>query len=244
MSVKYVIPSYQRPDICQELTLKFLKRHGIDDADIYLVLREDDPYLNDYMDRASLMNILITDVKGIGKTHNYITEYFDENDFVVEVDDDLQDLMDNERKPIESFKTIVEDMKSLMTDEGISYGGTYQVVNPKFMSACKNYTTDLRYLLGCLRFRFIRKHIILQTNYAEDFENCLQHFVADGKILKNNYIAPKTKNYQKGGCDHDGRDFATEKVDKEFLSLNYPHLCKLFQRKNGRWDLRLKEYKQ
>lgn len=243
MNTLFVIPSFQRPEICRDQTLKFLERHGVENEFIYLVLRADDPYLNDYIDRASGINILITDVKGIGNTHNYITEFFNENQFIVEIDDDLQDLIDEKRIPITNFKEIIEEMKLKMIDEKISYGGTYQVVNPKFMSANEHYTTDLRYMLGCLRMRFIRKHIHLETNYAEDFENCLQHFVSDGKILKNNYIAPKTKNYQKGGCDNDGRNIETEKVDKEHLANQFPHLCRLFQRKNGRYDLRLKEYK-
>tara|TARA_R110000868_G_scaffold24550_3_gene96783 strand:- start:35 stop:766 length:732 start_codon:yes stop_codon:yes gene_type:complete len=240
----FVIPSFQRPTIFKEQTLAFLKKHNVDEKDIYLVLREDDPYLNDYLDRASNINVLITDVKGIGKTHNYITDYFDEDSFLIEIDDDLIDLFDNERKPVESFLTVVEDMKSLMNDEGISYGGTYQVVNPMFMSGCMQYTTDLRYMLGCLRFRFVRKELFLETNYAEDFENCIKHFIRDGAILKNNWVAPKTKNYQDGGCKSDGRQNDTEKSDKVFLSTKYPEYCKIFQRKSGIWDLRLKKYKQ
>ena len=67
--MKFIIPSYQRPHIVKEQTLAYLKRHNVDDKDIYLVLRSDDPYINDYMDRATYMNTLITDVKGIGRTH-------------------------------------------------------------------------------------------------------------------------------------------------------------------------------
>lgn len=241
--MKFIIPSYQRPHIVKEQTLAYLKRHNVDDKDIYLVLRSDDPYINDYMDRATYMNTLITDVKGIGRTHNYITEYFDEGDFIVEIDDDLQELIDNERKPIKDFKELCKDMENIMTAENISYGGTYSVDNPKFMSDCNHFTKDLRYCLGCLRFRFIRKDIILETNFAEDFENCIKHYIRDGKILKNNWVAPKTKNYQKGGCDGDGRDNDTEKSDKVFLSTKYPQYARLFQRKNGRWDLRIREYK-
>ena len=65
----FVIPSYQRPDITKNQTLAFLKKHGIEDTDIYLVLRKDDLYLNDYLDRATNINILMTDVRGVGRTH-------------------------------------------------------------------------------------------------------------------------------------------------------------------------------
>ena len=62
--------------------------------------------------------------------------------------------------------------------------------------------------------------------------------------MKNNWLCGKTKNYQSGGCKSDGRNIETEKVDKVYLSENYHEYCKLFQRKNSHWDLRLKEYKQ
>ena len=241
--VKYVVPSFQRPVIFRDQTYSFLKKHNISDSDIHLFLRSDDPYINDYMDRATGINFHITDVRGVGRTHNYITEYFDEGDFIVEIDDDLKELVDNERKPVKDFKSVVEGMLSRMVDEEISYGGTYQVANNKFMSGNPQYTTDLRYMLGCLRFRRIRKDIVLETNYAEDFENCIKHFIRDGKILKNNWIAPITKNYQDGGCKNDGRDNETEKSDKVFLSTKYPKYSRIFQRKSGVWDLRLREYK-
>ena len=48
---------------------------------------------------------------------NYITEYFDEGEFNVEIDDDLQELVNNERKPIEDFKGVVEDMLSKMVEK-------------------------------------------------------------------------------------------------------------------------------
>ena len=238
--MKFVIPSYKRPYIFRDYTLKFLSKHGVSVNDVYVIVRDDDP-LQDYYLKSC--HVIKTNVKGIGKTHNFITEYFDEGEFIVEIDDDLEELCDNERKPVTDFLSIVNDMKVKMTENNISYGGTYQVVNPMFMSQCNHYTNDLRYMLGCLRFRFIRKDIILETNYAEDFENCIQHYIRDGAILKNNWIAPKTKNYQDGGCKSDGRDNLTEKADKEHLANQYPTMCKLFQRKNGIWDLRLKDRK-
>mgnify|MGYP003642738202 FL=1 len=238
--MKFVIPSYQRPYIFRDYTLKFLAKHGVSLDDIYVFVREDDAYQDYYLKSC---NIIKTSVKGIGKTHNFITDYFDEGEFIVEIDDDLEDLFDNERKPVTDFKSICQMMKDKMLEENISYGGTYQVVNPMFMSQCEHFTTDLRYMLGCLRFRFIRKDIVLETNFSEDFEGCILHYLRDNKILKNNHIAPKTKNYQQGGCAGDGRNIETEKADKEFLANKYPDLATLFERKNGHWDIRLKHKK-
>ena len=196
--MKFVIPSYQRPQGLLNKTLKYLDFMNIDRSDVYIFIREDDKFIEEYMSIPSV-NVVPIDIKGIGETHNYITHHFDEGEFIVEIDDDLEYIVDQERKQIEDFRGMCEEMKEKMEFVGCSYGGTYAVCNPMFMSKCDQYTTDLRYCLGCLRFRFIRKDIKLETNFSEDFENCILHFLRDGKILKNNWIAPKTKNYSIAG---------------------------------------------
>ena len=240
--MKFVIPSHQRSKILQEKTLKYLDMMDVKRNDVYVFIREDDKDFEGYNSIQGI-NLLPIDIKGIGATHNYITEHFEEGEFIVEIDDDLEDLVDNERKSIISFIGLCEEMKSKMEEVGCSYGGSYSVANPMFMSKCERYTTDLRYCLGCIRWRFIRKEIKVETNYAEDMENCILHFMRDKKILKNNWIAPKTKNYASGGCNGDGRNFESEKKDKKFLAEKYPLYCRYFERKNGHPDCRVREYK-
>ena len=240
--MKFVIPTFQRSKGLIEKTLKYLDDMNVDRRDVYVFIREDDKDYEGYVSISNI-NLEVIDIKGIGATHNYITEHFEEGEFIVEIDDDLEFIVDQERKKIDSFIGLCEEMKEKMEYTGCSYGGTYSVCNPLFMSKCEHFTTDLRYCLGCLRFRFIRKEIKLETNYSEDFENCILHFLRDGKILKNNWVACKTKNYASGGCAGDGRNFDSEKKDKEFLAEKYPLYCRYFERKNGTPDLRLKEYK-
>ena len=237
--MKFVIPSYQRAEQLKSKTLTYLREQRIDPQHIYIFVRNDDEKLSEYQSIQGI-NLITTDVKGIGKTHNYITEYFDEGEFIVEIDDDLVNLIDNRKQSVNLQETI-EDMKKIMTEQSISYGGIYQCDNSMFMSGCSQYTYDLRYMLGLFRLRFIRKEIILETNYAEDFENCILYYLRDGKILKNNWVAGKPKNYASGGCSGDGRNLDTEKADKEYLANKYPELTRLFTRKNGVTDLRLKD---
>ena len=236
---KIVIPSYRRSEILKNKTLKYLEKHNIPKNNIYIVVRNDD--LGYDRDAMKDCNIIKTDVKGIGNTHNFITEYFEEGEWICEIDDDMTNCINHENKSIDDFNEVIEKHIDIMIEKNINYGGFYSTPNPFFMKNCKEYTTDLRYMLGLLRIRRICKDVVLETNYSEDFENCILYYIRDGAILKNNYIAGKTTNYAKGGCNDDGRDFETEKKDKEFLYNKYPAYCKLFQRKNGRWDLRLKD---
>lgn len=241
--MKFAIPSFQRPNILKEKTINYLLGQGIDPKSIYIFCRDDDKYINEYISMGHIgFNIFPIDIKGIGETHNYITHFFKEDEFICELDDDLIDVIDKDRNSVRDFVAVLEEMKEKMITENINYAGFYQCDNPKFMSGNQQYTTDLRYMLGLMRLRRIKKDVKLITNYAEDFENCLRYFVRDGKILKNNWIAGKTKNYADGGCNGDGRGFDSERVDKEILADEFPMLCRLFQRKNGRYDLRLKEY--
>jgi hypothetical protein len=236
--MKYVIPSYKRADILKNKTLKYLEKHNVKKSDIYIIVRNDD----DGYDIFSDFNIVKTDVKGIGRTHNFVTEYFEEGEWICEIDDDLTDMIDTENKSIDNFIEVIDDMKERISLRGYSYGGFYSTPNPYFMKNIKDeYTYDLRYMLGLIRVRRIRKDIVLETNYSEDFENCILYYIRDGGIVKQNYIAGKTNNYADGGCNGDGRNIESEKNDKEFLIKKYPKYCSLFQRKNGRWDLRLRD---
>ncbi len=239
--MKIIIPSFQRSEQLKNKTLRYLSSHNVPNESIYIFTRVDDNNLSSYVKlRDEGYNVVVlVDVKGIGMTHNAITKHFDEGEFIIEIDDDMTDLIDTEKNSVNFLETCSE-MKKKMTEVKASYGGTYQCDNVMFMKQCNNYTFDLRYMLGCLRFRFIRKDILLETNYAEDFENCILHYKRDNVIVKNNWIAPKTKNYNQGGCDGDGRNLETEKTDKEYLAEKYSEYCKLFERKSGRWDLRLK----
>lgn len=238
---KVVIPSYQRYDKLCKFTLAYLAKHGITKNLIYIFIRNDDVDYDKYKSLEEQgYHVIASDVKGIGNTHNYITEYFRKGEYIIEIDDDLKKIVDNERKEILSFTDTFNTIIHKMNEEGVSYAGLYSVANPMFMSQCNQYTTDLRYMLGILRIRRICKDIILETNYAEDFENCILHYIRDKKILKCNHLAGVTTNYSAGGCDGDGRNIDTEKIDKQHLATKYPYHCKLFQRKNGRFDLRLK----
>ena len=245
MNYRFVIPSYQRYIKLKSLSLHYLDKQGIPKDKIYIFVRTDDPEVHLYrLLTLQGYNIIETKVKGIGHTHNAITEYFTEDEWIIELDDDLIDVVDKNRQSIDSLTHELNMMIDVMDDMNINYGGFYQVANPLFMSQMNKYTFDLKYILGIFRIRRVKKDIILCTNFAEDFENAILHYLRDGKILKNNWLCGKTKNYAEGGCKGDGRNTLTEKKDKEYIANKYPELATLFERKSGIWDLRLKSLKK
>jgi hypothetical protein len=94
--MKFVIPSYQRYDKLKLLTLTFLNTHDIKKEDTFIFVRVDDTDLQKYLSlREEGYNIeVLVDVKGIGVTHNAITNYFQEDEYIVELDDDIIDIVE------------------------------------------------------------------------------------------------------------------------------------------------------
>ena len=240
-----VIPSYQRFDKLKKHSLSYLQRHSIPNQDIIIVIRNDDIDFDKYITlKEEGYEVISTDIKGIGMTHNFITKRVFKNEVIIEIDDDLKKIVNEKREEILSFDYEMTKIIDKMNEEKVNYAGLYSVANPLFMSGQPKYTTDLRYMLGILRIRRVCKDVKVETNYAEDMENCILHYIRDGKLLKCNHLAGITQNYSKGGCDGDGRNVESEKIDKQFLADKYPEYCKIFQRKNGKWDCRIKHYKK
>jgi hypothetical protein len=241
--MRIAIPSYQRPKILQEQTLKYLNLQKVDNSLVDIFVRDSDECLPDYLTlEEEGYTIIQCDAVGAGMKHNFITTHYPEDTWIVELDDDIRTLKNTRKEDIEFMKEM-DEMRLIMEEEGINYGGIYSCDNDFFMGTQPRFTRDLRYMLGIVRVRCIKKDIVVKTNYAEDFEFILRYFMRDGKILKNNHIGPRTKLYNIGGNDASGRNQETERLDKVTINEEFPNHSRLFQRKNGRWDLRIKSYK-
>lgn len=96
MNVKnYIIaiPTYKRSKIIGENTLKVLKNRKIDKNKIYLFVankEEEKDYLKD-IDNSLYGNIIIGK-KGLKNQRNFITDFFPENKYIVEMDDDIKEI--------------------------------------------------------------------------------------------------------------------------------------------------------
>jgi hypothetical protein len=61
--MKFVIPSYKRHDILMNKTYNYLIKHNINTDDIYIMVRSDDPQLEEY--KRIKANIVVTDIRHI-----------------------------------------------------------------------------------------------------------------------------------------------------------------------------------
>ena len=88
--MKIVIPSYDRPTSIQ--TINTLKKHNIDLSQIYLLLANDEEREKYSSQVPSEVNIVVG-VKGISEQRNFISNYFDENEILISMDDDIKEFI-------------------------------------------------------------------------------------------------------------------------------------------------------
>ena len=112
-------------------------------------------------------------------------------------------------------------------------------------------STDLKFIQGTL-YGIIcdyKTHPFMKWNddICDDFARTLHYYENDGKIIRINYIAPRTKFAKtKGGYQDIYEKDERLKLEKEafkLLNSQYPNFCKLYTKKNGRDILKLHHYK-
>jgi hypothetical protein len=90
---KIVIPSYKRPLILYNKTLQILIDHGINPNIVYIFVADEeqkniyrDVLPKEYKDR------LVVAVAGMMNVRNFITDYFQENEKLFNIDDDISEI--------------------------------------------------------------------------------------------------------------------------------------------------------
>ena len=109
-----IIPSFQRYENIQKHTLSYLARCGIKPDNITVIVSAHDQQLADYLTLPC--KVLITDANRIGEVHNFITEYYDEGEFIVELDDDIRHIKNKDLENILNFEDLMSKAKQLLID--------------------------------------------------------------------------------------------------------------------------------
>jgi hypothetical protein len=233
------IPSYDRPQQIQAKTLKYLKECGIDDDKITVFVanaQQEEAYIT-----AGVKHKIVIGELGITNQRNFIMNYFPLEEYIISMDDDIERL---ERKvgdvfqPITDLTDTIQQNYQLMLEENRFIWGIYPVHNVFFIRTPIH--TDLKFIIGVC-YGFINRRIMLDIEYEskEDVENSLLHYLKDGGVLRVNTIVVKTKFNAVGGLGKERHE--ANKAAAEALHAKYPTLTKIFQRKNGTYEIRFKK---
>tara|TARA_R110001592_G_scaffold2489_5_gene14642 strand:+ start:113 stop:877 length:765 start_codon:yes stop_codon:yes gene_type:complete len=226
--MKIAIPSHNRYEIIQTHTLPLLQKYNFDFVDVFVFVSKSQ--LSKYLEIQKRWGFnLVEGKEGILNQRNYIIEYFEEGEQIIEIDDDVIDIIDlSTMKPIDDLKIFIGSMfektNGLWGINGAvnirsfrkSAFGSYFICN-----AFCGYTND--------------KSIKLSLQEKEDYERCAIYLDKNKQIYKNRQFAIKTKYWKNaGGIDY---DFETrKKVNNECANIlqdRYPHYFYLKEQKNG-----------
>lgn len=245
---KVCVPSYKRPHILKQKTMKLLERlqNNLSEVDVIV---ETDEMAEEYRKHiGDEVNIIVSNTDGIKEKRNFVRDYYQNKtdvDYLICLDDDIDELLDYD-KPItrEAFIDMVEKGFTMCEEKGFKLWGVSAFNNSYYLE--RNISTNLRYICGAFWGLIIDRDLpVLQTqfNHYEDFCFTCQHYLRDKGVLRFNWIALKTKYFNPDGGISDwyggneNRRVAQKNDAKVFTEL-YPKMARVIEKKSG-FDLRL-----
>jgi hypothetical protein len=237
------IPTYNRVEEVVKKTLNTLKEGGVSKNKIFLFVANKKEYdLYEQGVPKELYNKIIIGKKGITHQRLFISNYFNEGQYVVSMDDDIEQFEALKGEKLVKIKDVNKfflDAYKLMKKEHLFIWGIYPVRNPFFMY---NETTfDLRFIIG-VTYGFIVRHdkdlkMSSKIEAKEDYEQSILYYLKDGGVIRFNGITAKTKFNAPGGLGPERYD--KYKVAAEYLTKKYPEMVTRRDRKDGTPEVRL-----
>ena len=174
-----------------------LRKYDIPMNKVYVFVPKDE--IQDYTRRFYVPMCrginLIEGKKGLQAQRNYISKFFEEDQLIVEIDDDIininklkiSKLGRQQLKVLPCLETLIYETNLIFEDAKINCAGIYPVKNKLFMKNSTSYT--LSYLTGSFRiFRNIRLCEERVFHLMEDYEVSLKYYLRDKGILRYNNI--------------------------------------------------------
>lgn len=244
-SINYVIaiPTYNRVNEVINKTLKTLKEGDINKNKIYLFVANKEQYkLYEENIPKDLYNKIIIGKKGITNQRIFISTYFKENQYVISMDDDVEEfriLKNDKLVKLKNINNFFIEAYERMKREKLFIWGIYPVNNAFFMY--NEVTTDLRFIIG-ITYGFITRHdkslkMSKKIDVKEDYEQTILYYKKDGGVIRYNNITIKTKFNAPGGLEKDR--YERNKYAAEYLVKKYPNYLVRNDRKNGTPEVKL-----
>tara|TARA_A100001015_G_scaffold55517_1_gene60987 strand:+ start:5470 stop:6303 length:834 start_codon:yes stop_codon:yes gene_type:complete len=249
--VNYVIaiPSYKRSETLKSKTLAMLKSNKINSKKIHVFVanNEEKKIYEETLDKNSYGKIIVG-IVGMKNIRNFISNYFPENTYILNLDDDLSsiDYLETPKKlsKLKGLDKFIKDAFSYAESQGANLWGIYAVANPFFM----NYgiSSGLYYIVGAMwgNKNVHKKNIKVTIDDKEDFERSILYYNADGLVIRYNYVTIRTKYYKEQGGMQVTRTSDRVTKSAHYLIDKYPSLCELnTNKKSTKTELKFKKQK-
>jgi hypothetical protein len=221
------VPSYNRVSIFKTKTFKVLIDNGVDINDIYLFVANQEQY-DEY--RAALPDELkiIIGEKGICNIRNFMTNYFNDGDVIVYMDDDIEKVKTKNNKTF--LEALTEACEYLKTSK-YNLAGLPPTFN-EFFNKEDGFKSGLLVAIGCFYIMRNDKSIQVDIVSVEDLQRTILCYLKYGGTYRYCDIMVKTKPFAAGGINaSDGRDYAKYYAAVSKLYYQYSPLINLFEKK-------------
>ena len=185
---------------------------------------------------------------------NFITNYFENNTNIFNLDDDLTKFIALKKeinlKKFKKYESI--DFKKGYLDEFIKRGfyecieknisifGIYPVANPYFMR--RKIAYGLKYLIGSCWGVINDKNIKVTINDKEDFERTIKFYLKDKNIIRYEFISVISRYYKEKGGMQETRNYDGIYKSCLYLVNKYENICSLnLKKKSGYPEIRLRD---
>lgn len=237
-----VIPSYKREDTVQKKTLATLKHYGIPASKITIFVADktQKAAYEAAIPKGTVKEFIVGE-PGLAQVRNFILNYYPIGTKIVMMDDDVTGFVertdDGKMRPLRSLVDVINTGFKTAEKEGASLWGVYPVPNGFFMKP--TITTDLKFIIGSF-WGIINpgshgpKGIKLPMSEKEDYIRTLMSFDRDGKVVRINYVSPKTAYYKEpGGMQTDPKRIEKQKTAVEYMLKTWPDKVMLNPRRKS-----------
>lgn len=221
------VPSYNRVSIFKDKTFKVLIDNGVSIDDIHLFVANEEQH-DAY--RAALpaeLKIIIGE-KGMCNIRNFMTNYFNEGDVIVYMDDDI------EKVKTKNGKTFVEALQEAcdhLKTAPYNLAGLPPTYN-EFFNKENGFKSGMLVAIGCFYIMRNDKSIQVDNVIVEDLQRTILCYLKYGGTYRYCDIMVKTKPFAAGGVnDADGRDYEKYYAAVAKLYYEYSPLINMYKKK-------------
>lgn len=251
MKINVAIPSYKRATTFRDKTAKVLEEYNVpaEWVTVFVANEEEKGLYEKALENTPYGKNIVVGIVGMGAIRNFIRDYYDEGEFIVNLDDDLSKIQlkdPEDEKKFADVKDIVtemfEPMYNVMIENDCTLCGVYAASNPFFMSY--NPKIGLYYCIGSCWGNINSKDpdLYVKLDDKEDYERTLQHYVKDGKVARLDNLTVISKYYTEDGGMQVERTVERIDISADALVERYPELCTKYTRETtGHSELKLKD---
>ena len=239
MDYVVAIPSHNRTKVIDNKTLKLLRHYNIDPERVYVFVAPEE--YNEYKKKIAPEYNLVEGALGIKENRKAISDYFDEDQPILCLDDDIKWICQmfcvrggrQRLDKIKCLETLIFDVFEKLEEEQCNLAGFYPIDNPFFMK--QHISNDLRFIIGNCKFFFNKKKLENRKfTLLEDFETTMKYYLEDGKVIRyNNFVC--VTNYKILKWNLSAED---KKLEVDLFHHKYKEFTSIKHKVNGNCDIK------